>query len=132
MKNKKLLPLVLLAMAAVLMLSSCDAMLDAIFPSNQIFVDVAVFIPSHADYPFSTVTVILSGAASANGTASWDGYDSHGYAHYYFNFTDLKDGAYVIDAYYNPYSGAPDSSLGYLISMPDHSSGHSASIVIYM
>ena len=42
MKMRKLLPLVLLAVGALFLLSSCDAMLDAIFPSNQIYVDVEV------------------------------------------------------------------------------------------
>ncbi len=75
MKIKKLLPLVLLAVAAVLMLSSCDAMLDAIFPTNQIIVDVAVDALTHTDYASSPVTVVLSGPSPATASKHFDGYD---------------------------------------------------------
>ena len=133
MKIKKLLPLVLIAVAAVLMLSSCDALLDAIFPTNQIFVDVAVYVPSHPDYDSASVTVVLSGPSSASNTAYWDGYyDSYDYAHYYVNLTGLKDGTYEIDVLYNPTFGLPDDELGYLITVPDSSDGHSTSVLIYM
>ncbi|MGD0725260.1 MAG: hypothetical protein ABSB63_06820 [Spirochaetia bacterium] len=120
MKTKKLLPLVLLAVAAVLMLSSCDAMLDAIFPTNQIIVDVAVdALPGHhLDFATSPVTVVLSGPTPATGTKYFDGYDIYNYAHYTFSFTNLKDGFYTINAYYY---GAIPASAGTFISMPDHS-----------
>ena len=36
MKIRKILPLVLLALASVFLLSSCDALLDAIFSNNTI------------------------------------------------------------------------------------------------
>ncbi len=42
MKMRKILPLVILAVGALVLLSGCDAMLDAIFPTAQITVDAAV------------------------------------------------------------------------------------------
>jgi len=133
MKIKKLLPLVLIAVAAVLMLSSCDALLDAIFPTNQIFVDVAVDATSHSDYDSSSVTVVLSGPSSGSDTAYWDGYfDSYGYAHYYVNLTGLKDGTYEIDVFYNPTFGPAGGAGPYVITVPDSSDGHSTSVLIYI
>lgn len=121
MKTKKLLPLVLLAVAAVLMLSSCDAMLDAIFPTNQIIVDVAVDALTHTDYASSPVTVVLSGPSSATASKHFDGYDFNNYAHYTFSFTNLKDGLYAIDAYYYGVTTGTWLVGPTYILMPDHS-----------
>jgi len=137
MKIKKLLPLVLLAVAAVLMLSSCDAMLDAIFPTNQIIVDVSVDALTHQDYAISPVSVYVSGPSSASASKHFDGYDNYNYAHYTFSFTGLKDGFYTINAYYDShFTGTTWPSSTYGISMPDRSpynpdsSGRSATVAI--
>jgi len=122
MKIKKLLPLVLLAVAAVLMLSSCDAMLDAIFPTNQMTVDVAVSkntIPAAAFYADwynayyfnnnpSTVALTLTDITAGTSTTrvrSWSGADGI-YVNYIFTFLNLKDHVYSLSAYYNSYSNS--------------------------
>jgi hypothetical protein len=136
MKIKKLLPLVLLAAAAVLMLSGCDAMLDVIFPSNQIIVDVRVDRFVYNDTAISPVTVVLSGPSSANASADRGGLDSHGYAHYYFDFENLKDGNYTISATYHGYYTGAWVVGPYLVTLPDDhssnpdSSGHSVSVLL--
>ena len=43
MRAKKLLPLILLAVGALFLLSSCDAILDAIYANNTLDVTVDVF-----------------------------------------------------------------------------------------
>ena len=66
MKTRKILPLVLIVVGAAFLLSSCDAMLDAIYPSNQISVDVAVrgTIGYHPDFalPGRYVQLQLTGS----------------------------------------------------------------------
>ena len=121
MKIKKLLPLILIAMAAVLVLSSCDAMLDAIFPTNQISVDVMVskHTPAtdfYSDWYFgypSTVTLILTDQTSGVSTTqvgSWSDIDSN-YVHYIFTFLKLGDHVYTMTAYYHSYS-PPHNTYG--------------------
>jgi len=109
MKIKKLLPLILIAMAAVLALSSCDAMLDAIFPTNQISVDVMVSrLTFPKDWQFgypSTVTLTLTDQTSGVSTTqvgSWTDIDSN-YVHYVFTFLKLGDHVYTMKAYYYSY-----------------------------
>jgi len=155
MKMRKLLPLVLVAVGALFLLSGCDAMLDAIFPSNQIYVDVEV---SKADFPVDwgavyhlgaspgTVTLQLLDVNSAGvttATETWTNVDLS-YIHFPFVFTKLKDdtfqliatytslfyGQHSISVFYDP-SGIPLTS----ISMPYHNSGdatgHSVNLYMY-
>jgi hypothetical protein len=154
MKIKKLLPLVLLAVTAVLMLSSCDAMLDAIFPSNQISVDVMVNKASNpsffSDWYYgtpSTVTLTLldnNTGVSSTLSGGWTDIDSK-YVHYVFTFLKLKDHVYSFTAYYSSVTaGGPpflqtqfwDGSTGmYAVQMPyrtgHDSTGHSADFQMY-
>jgi len=136
MKTRKLLPLIILAVAAVLALSSCDALLDGIFPSNQISVDVAVNTTSGHHTDFLTggyVSLQLTGpGVSSSASAyygSWDGL----YAHYYFTFTDLRDGGYNLSA---TYVGSLSSGTSAFITMPvedpsnPDSTGKSVSILM--
>ena len=53
MKMRKILPLVLLAVGSVFLLSSCDAMLDAIFSNNTVNVYVSEY-NRHGDIPLVT------------------------------------------------------------------------------
>ena len=116
MKIKKLLPLVLLAVTAVLMLSSCDAMLDAIFPSNQISVDVMVSKNTNGAFYNdwlhgydSTVTLTLYDATtnvSSTQVGSWTDIDSV-YVHYVFTFLKLKDHVYSLTALYSSATAGP-------------------------
>ena len=150
MKIKKLLPLVLLAVTAVLMLSSCDAMLDAIFPTNQISVDVMVIRLNYPNdwyygYP-STVTLTLfdnTAVTYSTQVGSWTDIDSN-FVHYVFTFTNLKDHNYSMTAAYHSYSYVSplptstfyDDNLQLLtVQMPHRtghdSTGHSAEFQMY-
>jgi len=154
MKIKKLLPLVLLAAAAVLMLSSCDAMLDAIFPSDQISVDVMVsksYSPAfYTDWYYGTpsrVTLTLFDATAnviSTQSSGWSDIDSN-YVHYVFTFLNLKDHVYSFTAQYSSVTAGPppfvqtqfwDGSLPLAaVQMPyrtgHDSTGHSADFQMY-
>jgi hypothetical protein len=157
MKIKKLLPLVLLAVTAVLMLSSCDAMLDAIFPSDQISVDVMVNKHTlgtdfYSDWYYgapSTVSLTLydvtAGGASTNQVSGWTDIDSNS-VHYVFTFPNLKDHVYTMKAtyhsytsgfYYGPNYDFFDGSINLIagVHMPyrtgHDSTGHSADFQMY-
>lgn len=105
MKMRKLVPLVLLAVGSLFLLTSCDALLDAIFPSNVINLDVAVVATTHADFTLSNafVNVQIVGPGVADSVnASWSSYDGS-YVHYYFTFIKLKNDAFTVYAtYYGP------------------------------
>jgi hypothetical protein len=139
-KIRKLIPLAILAVVAVVALSSCDAMLDAIFSKNSISVDVAVGLDAAGHYSalWSTaayndgnnnglysVAVSLSGPTNVSSSSYtgkyWDGY----YEHYYFTFNNLADGAYYPSVSYSGYywgsnsnEYVADSSGIYVIATP--------------
>jgi hypothetical protein len=158
MKMRKLLPLAILAVVALVALSSCDAMLDAIFSKNSIKVDAWVYAPYTAypsaywDYYYNSgsVTVSLSGAASTSQSVnSYSSYDGT-YIHYILNFNGLADGTYYPSAtftgyYYGGttaastqiYNSSGTATISYSsITMPytgtysTDSTGHSLSIVM--
>jgi len=119
MKTRKLLPLIILAVVAVLALSSCDAILDAIFQSNQISVEVAVntTIGRHTDFfTGGYVNLQLTGPGVSSSVSayygSWDGL----YAYYYFTFPKLPDGGYNLFATY--FGSISTSAPIYNITMP--------------
>jgi hypothetical protein len=147
MKTRKLLPLILLAVGALFLLSSCDAMLDAIFQNDVINLDVWVYGPSHADFTVggsfenlqvmdSTFTVIT------NASQYYSSYDGT-YIHYYFTVNKLKDGTYYLTTSYtgqitgnhgsssNVYDGN-GNFVGGSITFPDKTlgdtSGHTVNI----
>src|SRR5208337_1378585 len=111
MKMRKLLLLVFLAVGVLFLLSGCDAMLDAIFPSNQIYVDVEV---SAADFPLDwagtyyhgyypgSVTLYLydvNANSTTVATGAWTSVD-YNYIHFPFVFTRLKNDVYQLTAVY--------------------------------
>jgi hypothetical protein len=153
MKTRKILPLVLLAVGSLFILSGCDAILDAIFASNQIQVQVTAYkntgLDFLADWTFqrsSTVTLTLqdlTGNTQTSTISSWDGIDSN-YLYFNFAFTSLKDHTYAITAvYYSPTSGFTHSQTTFFdphnvpmmsISMPYRNPGDSTgrSVNLYM
>jgi hypothetical protein len=74
MRTRKLVLLVLLAVGATFLLSSCDAILDAIYANNTINV-TAYVLTSHSGSSsyYSSVTVSLSGASGATVSAGFSG-----------------------------------------------------------
>jgi len=109
MRVKKLLPLILLAVGALFLLSSCDAILDAIYANNTIDVNVRVYLngssPGYAS-AYSSVTVTVGGASGA--TASTGVSDFNGtYADYYVpSIKKLPNGTFNITTdYYDGVSG---------------------------
>jgi len=130
MKIRKILPLVLLALCAVFLLSSCDAMLDFIFSNNTITVYVSARIPWYGYFPNSDyVTVDVAGPTSATATA---GYPSNDGLYMYWSVTvpKLSDGNYTVTAYYNhPIGSHTGSPYGVqYVSLPTASGNHSVSM----
>ena len=142
MKIRKILPLAILAVGALVFLSGCDAILDAIFQNNQLSVSVNVYF---GDYPFDwnasyfhgyssgqvTVYVTANSGAGAVTQAStfWTSADSQ-YVHYNLDFTNLKDDTYWVTTTYTSYYQYPNQTFtvsGQLVT-PHDSSGHSATL----
>jgi hypothetical protein len=103
MRAKKILPFVLLAIGALFLLSSCDAILDALYANNTINVTAYVLIGGRylgAQSPDSTVTVTLGGASGATVSAEYSG-NSYPYAMYVLpSVTKLPNGNYNISSYF--------------------------------
>jgi hypothetical protein len=103
MRVKKLLPLILLTVGALFLLSSCDAILNALYANNTINVtltvstgDVGVFSPK------SYVNVVISGATGGTQTS----YYSYTSVYNYYDtlsFSRLPNGNYTVTAYYFGY-----------------------------
>ncbi len=148
MKIRKILPLAFIAVGAAILLSGCDAMLDAIFSKNQITVDVPVNAFNHANYAYVSVTVTVTDIATGQQykeSEAWGSYDlSTGTAHYYFSkFRNLPNDTYQINAYYpglyadppasqsffyDPATGAVTTQVTMPEANPGDSTGHSAAI----
>jgi len=148
MKMRKLLPAVLLAVGALFLLSGCDAMLDAIFQNDVINLDVRVIADfNHRDYAlagsFENVVLMDSSFNVVKSVSQYvDGFDGT-YAHYHFNFANLKDGTYYLTAgYYGQIVGFRGSTsniydnsgffVGGLVTFPDKSLGDSSGHTIYI
>jgi hypothetical protein len=107
MKTRKLLPLILLAVGALFALTSCDALLDLIFATNQISVDVRVndaYVGVYTDWVYDTATVQVklydsSGLYKVATSNSVDRFG--GYVHFYLTFSGLKDDTYHLIADYD-------------------------------
>jgi hypothetical protein len=152
MKTRKILPLILLAVGSLFLLSSCDAMLDAIFQNNQIYVDVEI---SGANYPLDWTAAYRFGAypgsvtlslydvttgSTTTSTGSWTSADIN-YVHFPFTFTKLKGDTFTLTAtftsahyfptyqtlFYDP-SGLPMSSISMPYKNSGDSTGHSVSL----
>ena len=113
MKMRKLLPLAILAVGALFLLSSCDAMLDAIFQKDNIDVDVAVQgVPTNVywDWYYNMnpqVTCYLSdgnGSPISTASAGWSYWDGT-YLHFTMTFKNLKDNTYTFSTVYTGYYG---------------------------
>jgi len=155
MKMRKLLPAVLLAVGALFLLSGCDAMLDAIFSTNQIKVQVSVYKGTNGaffhdwvnGYPSSvtlTLTDVTGGGAQTTFVNSWDGIDGN-YLYFDFLYPKLKEHTFALTAYYHSVFSnldygpmilfqLPDGSFTTSIGMPHSNSGDSTghSISLYM
>ena len=124
MKIRKMLPLALLALCAVFLLSSCDAMLDAIFSNNTITVYVSTnMFPYGAYYSSDSVTVTVSGPTFATATARHTGY-SGWYDYWEVSVPKLSDGTYTVTVAGSFWNGSfwtsPLSNpTQYVITMPN-------------
>lgn len=137
MKMRKLLPLVLLAIGSIFLLSSCDALLDAIYANNTITVTVLVSTvdyPGTAQNPSSYVVVTLSGASGGRSSASYSQYTSGVYAYYYPpSFIKQPNGNFIVTATYYGYSGGTyyqSSPQSISISMP-YNGSNTADVFFY-
>lgn len=104
MRVKNVLPLILLAVGALFLLSSCDQILDAIYANNTINVTVNV---SSLDTGYantsSYIQVVLSGATGATATAGANTIYPGSYSVFSLPFNRLPNGDYTITAYYYGY-----------------------------
>ena len=120
MKIRKILPVLLVAIASVVMLSSCDAILDVIFSNNTVTVYATSYIPTHGYYPnYDVMTVTVTGPNTASGTAAYTGSDGL-YMYWSLQIPKLTDGTYSVNvSYYHPYGIGPSSANStQIISFP--------------
>lgn len=108
MKIRKILLLVLLAAGSVFLLSSCDALLDAIFANNTVTVYVSAYIPTWCiySYPFYLLTsstdkvpVTINGPKNVSTYASYSGNDGS-YMYWTLVVPQLSDGLYSVNVQY--------------------------------
>lgn len=130
MRAKKLLPLILLAVGALFLLSSCDAILDAIYANNtlDVTVDVSHFDTGYAN-PSSYVEVTLTGASGASSTANANTIYTGNYSTFDVPFSKLPNGNYTITVTYYGYSYPyyyPFGPQSYSISFPYNGSNTAA------
>jgi hypothetical protein len=104
--KKKILPLVILAITAVFLLSSCDAMLESIYP-NQTggHNTISITVNAQAAYGYNELYVYLykSDGTYVTSLATWPDYYSAGYYYSTLDFKDLKDDTYYIEAWSGGY-----------------------------
>jgi hypothetical protein len=136
MKIRKILPLALLAIGSVFMLSSCDALLDAIFANNTVNVSVAAYIPTNGYFPGTDyVTVDIIGPTSVSTTVGYSGSDFY-YMYWDVTIPKLSDGTYTVQAtYHHPVSKVGGTLPGNYIQsaviyLPAHSGNpHNVNVV---
>jgi hypothetical protein len=143
MRIRKILPLALLAVGALFMLTSCDAMLDAIFPANSLTVYVQVPASYYLDYATATMKVEVTSTAGTTyvaGPVTELALDSLGNVNYSFSFPSLSNGTYyVVSTYDGPYYKAvqpqfsTDGGVTYMstIKLPYSSASRSASVDVF-
>jgi uncharacterized protein (DUF2141 family) len=131
MKIRKILPLLAIAVVALFALSSCDQMLESLFPAdtgqlesqgtNSLLVKVAVNWNSN----LQGTKIVIDLYDSTNTVIDYRAYfvSDTGYAvnHYSADFQFLTDGAYYVNVYidtngdYNPdFYGSPYNQYQYL------------------
>jgi hypothetical protein len=133
MKMRKILPLALLAIASVFLLSSCDALLDAIFAKNTINIYVSADWTVHGYTGTDYVSFQISnGSTIVTGNLGYSGNDSR-YMYWDISVPDLPDGTYTVSVVYHhpfgiaPFGNTPDSTVIYL---PAHSGNkHNVNVV---
>jgi hypothetical protein len=114
MKQTRKVVLVFFAVGVVLLLSSCSAMLDAIYPERQIInVTAKVALASHLDTATtgSYVNVQLTdtfGNTLSNLVVNTPTSSDATYAYYNFQFTKLKNATYGLYSYYHSASSSGD------------------------
>jgi hypothetical protein len=118
MKIRKILPLVLLAVGSVFLLSSCDAILDAMFSNNTVNVYVSSRILTYGYFPSTdSVTAYISGPSAVTATAGYAGTDGY-YMYWNISIPKLADGTYLVEVdYYHPF-GNFASGIPYTKSQP--------------
>jgi len=138
MKIRRIILLVLLAAGSVFLLSSCDAMLDAIFSNNTITVYVAAYIPNNGllvgpnTYLLSSgtdiVSVSVAGPKDVAGTATYTGNDRY-YMYWSLDVPQLSDGSYSVTVtYHHPHGFNPRTTFStQVVSLPAGSS-HSVTL----
>ncbi|HVP17570.1 MAG TPA: hypothetical protein VMU36_01140 [Spirochaetia bacterium] len=99
---KKLVVMAALAAGSVVGLSSCNAMLDVIYPERQI-VNVTVAVAFSHSPVYVTVQLLDSSGNSVQGftSYSYQSYDAV-YNYYDFQFTKLKNDTYGLYTVYKP------------------------------
>jgi hypothetical protein len=128
-KMRKILPLALLAVASVFMLSSCDALLDAIFANDTINVQVAVPWTTYGYYPaYDSVTVNIIGPTNVTVTASYTGVNGNN-MYWYVSVPKLTNGNYTVNATLNIYLYGTEYSADYFVTLPTGNS-HTAYVSI--
>jgi hypothetical protein len=150
MKMRKILPLVILAAVAVFSLTSCDALLDAIFQKNQITVDVQINTLTHTWFSYESVTVTLIDTNTGEtwvDSQGWGSYNgiSHVADYYFSSFRNLPNDTFQVYAsypgsygdipatngynFYDPQTGLLTTQITMPRANPGDSTGHSANLV---
>jgi hypothetical protein len=101
MKMRNAIPTALLAVAAVFFLSGCDALLRAIYPTdNNVTVRVKMDARANPDYAYHDAVIQLykSGAGLVAQQSVGHEYVFDGWAYYGITFKGIPDGQYSIKA----------------------------------
>jgi len=115
---KRIIPLIFLAVAAVFLLTGCDAMLKAIYP-NQVGGDNTVSVTVYAPYYYYQPIVVALYDSSGTYVGSAQTYASSYYDGYYYSgsvsFSSLKDDTYTAEAWLETVAvnNIPDSGEPY-------------------
>jgi len=109
MKIRKILPLLLIVIASVFLLSSCQAILDAIFSNNTISVYVSENW-NNSGYTSSDYVALSIPEASVSTTVPYTG--SNGtYTYWSLSVPKLSDGNYTVTVNYYHWNGGTFVSL---------------------
>lgn len=124
MRIRKILPLVLLAVASVFLLTSCDALLDAIFSNNTLTVTVKTLY-TYGYYSGDYVTVSLTGPTALGSTNVPFSYYDGQFTYWQITLPKLADGTYTVGVFYS----VTGTSKFALVDLGG-SSSHSQSVIL--